>query len=219
MGKLIVIEGLDGSGKSTQAALLAENLEQEGYKLLSFKFPNYGGDSSALIKMYLNGEFGASPGDVNAFAASAFYAVDRYATYKKDWGDFYNNGGIILADRYATSNIIHQCAKLPQNEWDSFVAWLADFEYNKLQIPAPDKVLYLDVEPGVSRELLQRRYAGHGKPDIHEQDLEYLYSCREVALWGAEKLGWNVISCNTGHEMRPREDITRQLLAIIEEAL
>ena len=132
MGKLIVIEGLDGSGKGTQAELLAKNLEAQGKAVRKISFPDYVSDSSALVKMYLSGQFGSRPEDVNAYAASTFYAVDRFASFKRDWGGFYEDGGIVVADRYTTSNAVHQCSKLPQEQWDAFLAWLFDFEYHLL---------------------------------------------------------------------------------------
>ena len=146
-GKLIVLEGLDGSGKATQAKLLAAHLKEQGFSVREITFPNYESDSSALVKMYLAGQFGQHPDDVNAYAASSFYAVDRYASYKKDWGSFYENGGIIIADRYTTSNAVHQCSKLPPEQWESFLGWLFDFEFHLLGLPAPDEVIYLQVRP------------------------------------------------------------------------
>ena len=121
-------------------------------------FPNYESDSSALVKMYLAGQFGQHPDDVNAYAASSFYAVDRYASYKKDWGSFYENGGIVIADRYTTSNAVHQCSKLPPEQWESFLGWLFDFEFHLLGLPAPDEVIYLQVDPAVSQKLMTQRY-------------------------------------------------------------
>ena len=161
MGKLIILEGLDGSGKGTQAGLLADALAGQGRSLRKLTFPNYQSDSSALVRMYLAGQFGEKPDDVNAYAASSFFAVDRYAGYKADWGGFYQNGGLLISDRYTTSNAVHQCAKLPPDQWDGFLNWLFDFEYNKLGIPAPDRVVYLAVDPDVSQQLMTRRYHGH----------------------------------------------------------
>ena len=121
MGKLIVIEGLDGSGKATQTKMLCDRLEKEGKKFLKVSFPDYRSDSSALVRMYLSGRFGEHPDDVNAYAASSFYAVDRYASFKENWGKRYNDGRLIIADRYATSNGIHQCSKLPEDRWQEYL--------------------------------------------------------------------------------------------------
>ena len=139
-GRLLVIEGLDGSGKATQAKLLASHLAESGCKVMEITFPDYESDSSALVKMYLSGQFGDKPDDVNPYAASSFYAVDRYASYKTRWGSFYEAGGIVIADRYTTSNAVHQCSKLPPEQWDDFLRWAFDYEYRLLGLPAPDAV-------------------------------------------------------------------------------
>lgn len=207
-GKLIVIEGLDGSGKATQAKLLAEELIRQGKQVRQVSFPAYDSDSSALVKMYLKGEFGTDPGDVNAYAASSFYAVDRFASYKKDWGEFYNNGGIIVADRYTTSNAVHQCSKLPREAWDGFLNWLFDFEYRLMGIPAPDAVIYLQVDPTVSQKLMTGRYQGdESKKDIHESNLDYLARSRQAAEYCANALGWHIVSCVEEGNMRTIEQI------------
>lgn len=216
MGKLIVIEGLDGSGKGTQAELLTERLRQQGEAVRMVSFPDYASDSSALVKMYLSGQFGTDPADVNAYAASTFYAVDRFASFKRDWGKFYADGGIIVADRYTTSNAVHQCSKLPREQWDGFLAWLFDFEYRLLGIPTPDAVIYLNVDPAVSQRLMTGRYRGdESKKDIHEGNLSYLQRSREVAAYCSRKLGWREIACCENGEMRSisaiGEEIFRQL--------
>ena len=216
MGKLIVIEGLDGSGKGTQAELLTERLRQQGKAVRKVSFPDYASDSSALVKMYLSGQFGTDPADVNAYAASAFYAVDRFASFKRDWGKFYADGGIIVADRYTTSNAVHQCSKLPREQWDGFLAWLFDFEYRLLGIPTPDAVIYLNVDPAVSQRLMTGRYRGdESKKDIHEGNLSYLQRSREAAAYCSRKLGWREIACCENGEMRSisaiGEEIFRQL--------
>ncbi len=214
MGKLIVIEGLDGSGKSTQLELLPEGLKSKGIDCRTVSFPNYDDDSSALVKMYLAGQFGSKPDDVNAFAASCFYACDRYASFKKDWGNYYGDGGIIVSGRYTTSNAVHQCSKLPESQWESFLSWLYDFEYKKLGIPAPDKVIFLDMPTEVSQKLLDKRYtADGGKKDIHECDVDYLNKCRKAALFTADYSGWVKISCAKDGEPRSIEDIAADVLA------
>lgn len=215
-GKLIVVEGLDGSGKGTQAKLLAENLAAMGRPVRKISFPDYDSDSSALVKMYLRGEFGKDPSDVNAYAASTFYAVDRFASFKKDWGKFYADGGIVVADRYTTSNAVHQCSKLPEDQWGHYLDWLFDFEYHLMGIPEPDLVIYLKVDPQVSQKLMTGRYAGdESKKDIHEGNLDYLNRSRLAANHCSRVLGWREIECCAGEGMRSIEDIQAEILEMI----
>ena len=215
-GKLIVIEGLDGSGKGTQAAELAKNLAAGGAPVRKVSFPDYASDSSALVKMYLSGQFGKDPQDVNAYAASTFYAVDRFASFKRDWGGFYEGGGIVVADRYTTSNAVHQCSKLPQEQWDAFLAWLFDFEYHLMGIPSPDLVVYLSVDPAVSQRLMTGRYQGdESRKDIHEGNLAYLRRSRLVAEYCSSRLGWRQIEGCRGGQMRTVEAIQADILALI----
>ncbi len=216
-GKLIVIEGVDGSGKATQAKLLYESLQDRGVPVMAVSFPNYDSDASALVKMYLRGDFGHEPGDVNAYAASSFYAVDRYASYKKDWAWFYEDGGVVVADRYTTSNAVHQCSKLPEEQWPGFLRWLFHFEYELLGIPAPDRVFYLQTEASVTEGLLLKRYGGdESKEDIHEADREYMARSRRAAEYCAEHLGWTVVRCVRDGKMRGVEDIRREIVSQIE---
>jgi len=215
-GKLIVIEGLDGSGKNTQAQKLLELLESRGEKVMKVSFPNYDSDSSALIKMYLAGEFGKKADSVNPYAASSFYAVDRYASYKTFWGSFYEEGGIVIADRYTTSNAIHQCSKLPESKWNDFLEWLFEYEYRYLGIPEPDSVIYLRVDPDVSQELMRKRYGNdENKKDIHERDVEYLKRSAKAAEYCAKQLGWDIISCTKDGEIRPIDDISAEIAKIV----
>lgn len=212
-GTLIVIEGLDGSGKATQAKLLYESLRQQGKDVRQVSFPDYDSDSSALVKMYLAGDFGLDPGDVNAYAASTFFAVDRYASFKKNWREFYENGGVVIADRYTTSNAVHQCSKLPETEWEGFLDWLFHFEYDLLGIPAPDRVFYLQTAPGVNQKLLDQRYHGdEQKKDIHERNTDYLAHSRAAAEFCAKKLGWTTIHCVRDGAMRGIQEIHEELL-------
>lgn len=212
-GKLLVIEGLDGSGKATQTSRLFNGFQQQGRKVMRVSFPDYSSDSSALIKMYLGGEFGTSPDAVNPYAASSFYAVDRFASYAKNWKDFYLGGGIVIADRYTTSNAIHQCAKLPESEWDGFLDWLFDYEYNLLGIPVPESVVYLRVAPEVSQQLMDKRYSENGgKKDIHEADVEYLRRSRTAADYCADRLGWKTVECISGGRMRSVDEIAGDVL-------
>ncbi len=214
MGKLIVIEGLDGSGKSTQLELLPQNLSKCGIDSKSVSFPDYNSDSSALVKMYLAGKFGNKPGDVNAYAASLFYAVDRFASYKMNWGDYYNQNGVIVSGRYTTSNAVHQTSKMNEALWEGFLDWLYDLEYNKVGIPKPDKVIFLDMPVEVSQKLLSGRYKGdEAKKDIHESDTAYLDKCRKAAMFTAKYSGWTIISCAKDGEPRSIEDIANDVLA------
>lgn len=217
-GKFIVIEGLDGSGKATQTEILRKYFEQNGEAVKKLTFPDYDNESSALVKMYLGGEFGDNPDDVNAYAAAAFYTVDRIASYLKFWKEDYENGSVILADRYATSNIIYQMSKLPESDWDSYIDFQQDFEYSKIKVPEPDLIIYLDVEPEVSQKLLSSRYSGdESKKDLHEKNLNFLLSCRKSALYAAERLGWVKISCTKDGEMRSIEDISADILKAINK--
>ena len=213
MGKLIVIEGTDGSGKSTQFRLLTEAVEQAGYEFRKLVFPQYKEESSALIRMYLGGQFGDKPSDVNAYAASAFYAVDRYASYKKVWGQWYEEGGLVLSDRYTTSNAVHQASKEPEAGRAEFLRWLYEFEYDKLGLPRPDLTIYLDVPTEYTEQLMRAREAATGtSADIHEQDLGYLATCRQMGRTAAEYYGWTVIHCVRDGKMRSIEEIHEEIL-------
>ncbi len=223
MGKLIVIEGTDGSGKSTQFRLMAQRLETENRPFRRLVFPRYSEESSALIRLYLGGAFGDKPGDVNAYAASSFYAVDRFASYRQDWGKYYEQGGLIFSDRYTTSNAVHQASKLPEAEREEFLRWLYEFEYDRLGLPKPDLVLYLDVPTNCTEKLLRHREADtNTKADIHEQDTQYLATCRRAGRAAAQFSGWKVINCTDGCcGMRSIEDIHeeiyRHVMACLEE--
>jgi len=219
-GRLVIIEGLDGSGKATQSKLLVEALIAQGKVVKAVSFPNYESKASLPAQMYLNGEFGTHPEDVNAYAASTFYAVDRYASYKTGWQTFYENGGIVIADRYTVSNAVHQCGKLPKEQWDEYLEWLFDFEYKKLAIPTPNLVIYLDMSIDVSQKLMSKRYAGQeGKKDIHEKDKEHLAKSRTGAHYCAEKYGWKVISCDDGSEPYSIESISEEVVNTVQEYL
>ena len=220
MGKLIVIEGTDGSGKSTQFRLLTEAVAAAGYEFRKLVFPQYKEESSALIRMYLGGQFGDKPSDVNAYAASAFYAVDRYASYKKVWGEWYEQGGLVLSDRYTTSNAVHQASKEPQERQGEFLRWLYEFEYDKLGLPRPDLTIYLDVPTEYTEKLMRGREAATGiRADIHEQDLAYLATCRRMGRAAADYYGWTVIHCVRGGEMRSIEDIHQEIYSHVKACL
>lgn len=220
MQKLIVIEGLDGSGKSTQAELLEKSLKENGVNYRKIKLPDYESPSSTLVKMYLSGDFGKEAAAVNAYAAGAFYAVDRYASFNLDWKKDYDSDALIIADRYATSNSIYQMEKVPPEEWDSYLEWSYDFEYRKLGIPVPDAVIFLDMPVEVSQRLMTERYGGdESEKDVHESDVEYLKNCRKSALYAAKKQGWYIVDCSDGREPYPIESIHEKIMEIIKEVL
>lgn len=220
MGKLIIIEGLDGCGKSTQTALLEKYFEDNSVEFKKIKLPDYDSKSSTLVKMYLGGEFGKNADDVNAYAAGAFYAVDRFASYKLDWGKDYENGTLILADRYATSNSIYQMEKIDEDKWDEYLDWSADFEYNKIGIPKPDLVIFLDMPVDVSQKLMTSRYNGdEGKKDVHEANVDFLNNCRKSALYTAEKQGWAVVPCSDGINPLPIKEIHNTILDFVKKEI
>ncbi len=215
-GKLIAIEGLDGSGKATQTSLLYQKLIDIGQKVKHISFPDYNSPSSTMAKLYLDGAFCDNPDDINAYAASTFFSIDRYISFIKNWENFYKNNYIIISDRYTTSNIIYQMAKMPKYEWNKFIDWLQDYEYKKLGLPAPNKVIYLDVPIKVSQTLLNTRYNGNEEQkDLHEKNLNFLTKCREVALFAAEKLDWNIIKCANEDKMKTVGEINELILSEI----
>ena len=219
-GRLLVLEGLDGSGKATQAKLLAAHLAGSDRRVMEITFPDYESDSSALVKMYLSGQFGSRPDDVNPYAASSFYAVDRYASYKTKWGSFYEAGGIVIADRYTTSNAVHQTSKLPAGERRAFLDWLFDYEYGKLGLPAPTRVLYLDMPTELTEQMMRRReQQTHTHADIHEQNDAYLRACRENAAFVVDYCGWRHIDCADGSRILPPEEIAARVLREVEDLL
>lgn len=216
-GKLIVIEGTDGSGKSTQFKLLCQRLEQEGRPFHRIVFPRYQEESSALIRLYLGGAFGEKPGDVNAYAASSFYAVDRFASYRQDWGEIYQFGGLILADRYTTSNAVHQGSKIPEGEREDYFRWLYEFEYGKLGLPKPDLVCYLDMPTDLSVNLLRsREQSTNTQADIHERDSGYLAQCRLCAQKAADVLGWQRIGCAREGALKSIQEIHEEIWTAVK---
>ena len=220
MGKLIVIEGTDGSGKSTQFRLLTQRLTRENTAFKCLVFPRYAEPSSALIRMYLGGEFGSRPTDVNSYAASTFYAVDRYASYKQDWGAWYEQGGLVLSDRYTTSNAVHQASKEAPEKQAEYLKWLYDFEYDRLGLPRPDLTIYLDVPTDFTEKLMRRREQDtNTQADIHEKDTAYLSACRRAGRAAAEFYGWTVIDCVKDGSMRSIEDIHEEIYAHVAKLL
>ena len=219
-GKLIVFEGTDGSGKATQSRLLCERLARENIPYQHINFPRYGKPSAAMVQEYLDGNLGKHPGDVNAYAASLFYAMDRYASYKQDWGGYYEAGGLLIADRYTTSNAVHQASKLPDGEREKFLDWLFGFEYGLLGLPEPSLVFYLDVPTEVTERLMrERERATHTAADIHEADDTYLRECCENARGVAARCGWQRVDCTRDGRMRGIEDIHEEVYARVKALL
>ncbi|WP_312650285.1 thymidylate kinase [Proteiniclasticum sp.] len=210
-GKLIVIEGVDGSGKQTQSDKLYRTLLSKGLRVIKVEFPDYQSESSSLVKMYLRGDFGKNPEDVSAYVASSFFAADRYASYTTKWKDFYEAGGIVVADRYTTANMVHQASKiLDQAERDTFLEWLYQLEFGMYGIPKPDLVFFLDVPPEISMEMTRERknkITGEKEKDIHEGDQHHLDTSYMNAHYVADKYGWTKISCVENGRMRSKEDI------------
>lgn len=221
-GKLITIEAGDGSGKATQTKALYDRLLAEGYQVLKVEYPDYQSESSALVRMYLGGEFGQQAENVSAYGASAFFAVDRYASYLLKWRQAYESGWIILADRYTTSNMVHQAVKLKDSaEREEFLTWLWDFEFGRLQLPVPDRVIYLDMPPEISDRLINSRAAKDSsrQKDIHEKDTSYLHHCHRAYNEVAEKYGWVKISCAQQGDLRTVQDIHEDVYQAVKEIL
>lgn len=218
--KLIVIDGLDGCGKSTQFQLFSKMLSEKSIPFMPISFPEYDKPSSGLVKMYLDGEISESPDGVNAFAASSFYAADRYISYKLYWEKNYLDGDVILASRYVSSNAIHQMSKLSEDKWDDYLEWLEDYEYNRLELPRPDKVIFLDMPLEICGKLISSRYNGdESQRDIHEADKEYLKKCRKTALYAAKKCGWKIIQCNDGDSPLPVETIAEKIRSSVADII
>jgi len=222
-GKLFIIEGLDGSGKETQTKKLYEKLKQEGYRVKKVEYPNYKSDSSALVKMYLNGDFGKNAEDVNAYISSTFYAVDRYASYKTEWQEFYLKGGIILADRYTTSNMIHQSSKIADiKERQEFLNWLEDLEYDIYGLPRPTTTIFINMPPNYSNMLMEKRdnkITGKAKKDIHESNLEYLAKSYESAIKIAKRYQWPIINCVEKDKLLSINAIHEKIYVVIKKEL
>lgn len=211
-GKLIVLEGIDGSGKETQSNLLEKKLKEKGRKVMHISFPDYESPSSALVKMYLKGDFGRNPEDVNPYAASLFYAVDRFASYRMKWKDFYEKGGIVIADRYTTSNMVHQMTKYEDEvKRKDFLSWLEKTEYGELELPRPDLVILLDIPLAVSENLVKERAKKGGSMDIHEQHLDYLRKCHDAYRQLVALYHWKRIPCTEEGRLRSIEDIGKDV--------
>lgn len=217
MGRLFVIDGLDGSGKATQAEILVQKLKFRGKLVKHIEYPNYESHSSDLVKLYLSGKISKNPFNVNAYATTSFYACDHYIQYETNWKRDYLANTTIISDRYVSSNAIHQMVKLPKDKWDFFLNWLYDYEFNKLGLPKENKLIYLDVDPIISQNLIKSRYDDIDRRDIHEKNIDYLLQCREAALYAAKLLRWNVIRCDNGSEIMSIEKISKQILKLVDE--
>ncbi|CEH32619.1 dTMP kinase [Romboutsia lituseburensis] len=222
-GKLIIIEsGSDASGKATQTKKLYDRLKKDGYNVRKVEYPNYKSESSALVKMYLNGDFGKNPSDVDPYVASTFFAADRYASFKTEWEEFYKQGGIILADRYTTSNMVHQASKMDKEDRDKYLDWLSDYEFNMYKIPKPDCVVFLDVPIEFSKKLMENRknkITGDSKKDIHESDIKYLEKSYNNSLDIADKYKWNKIQCVEKNSLRSIDSIHEDIYKIVTESI
>lgn len=216
--RLIVIEGLDGSGKKTQSELLFSYLVKKNIPAEHISFPNYSSDSSILVKMYLNSEFGGDPYEVNEYAAASFFAIDRYASFMKQWKKIYDNGSTIIADRYTTSNAIYQMAKLPNYSWDNYLNWLYDYEYEKLRLPVPDLVIYLNMPVNESQNFLIKRYAGdNSKKDLHESNIEFLEKCYHAGQYVCKKDNWININCTENGKVKSINDVHAEIIHAYEK--
>ncbi len=215
MGKLIVIEGSDGSGKATQTKKLYDRLISLKVNVKRVSFPNYESESSALIKMYLRGEFGGDAEAVNPYAAATFYAVDRFAAFR-EWQDFYEDGGLILSDRYVGSNMAYQAVKCTdENQREKFFKWLEDLEYGRFKLPRPDMTIFLDMPPEISALLRKQR----GREDIHESDAEYMIKTYNAYKEIAAQFGWKIVTCADKNFALSSTDIHEKIMALVEELL
>ena len=215
MGKLFVIDGTDGSGKQTQLGELKNRLNKEKIDYRVVSFPNYDSKTSTLVKMYLSGEFGTNSKEISPYIASTFYAADRYATYQTELKEYYENGGLILADRYTTSNMIHQAGKIKdKKERDKFLKWLWDFEFNLYKLPIPTEVFFLNMPVEKSLELIANRdnkFTHSSKKDIHESDKNHLIDAYSAACDVAKDYNWYEVKCVKDNKIRTIEDIHEEI--------
>ena len=223
MGKLFVIDGTDGSGKQTQLAKLKERFDKEGIDYRVVSFPNYDSPSSSLVKMYLGGEFGTDAKKISPYIASTFYAADRYATYKKDYEEYYNNEGIILADRYTTANMVHQAGKIQDEaEREKFLNWLWDFEFNLYGLPIPTEVFFLNMPTDYAVKLMENRenkITHESKKDIHERDKNHLLDAYNAACGLVQKYNWHEVKCVKDEKIRSIEDIHEEIFEELKKHL
>ncbi len=222
-GKLIIIEsGSDASGKATQSEELLKKLTADGYNVRKVEYPNYKSESSTLVKMYLRGDFGKNADDVDAYIASTFFTADRYASFKTEWEEFYRSGGIVIADRYTTSNMVHQASKMEIEERDKYLDWLEDYEYNLFKIPRPDEVIFLNVPVDYSIKLMENRknkFTGEDEKDIHESDKSYIRKTYNNSLYIADKYNWKRVECVENEQLRTIEDISNEIYGIVKNIL
>lgn len=220
-GKLFVIDGTDGSGKQTQFDKLKEALTRDGIEYKIVSFPNYDSPSSSLVKMYLSGEFGKDAKKISPYIASTFYAVDRYATFQTGYREYYENGGIILADRYTTSNMVHQAGKIEDKvERKKFLDWLWDFEFNLYGLPVPTEVFFLNMPVEKSLELMKNRenkFTHNNKKDIHESDEKHLLDAHKAACEVAKDYNWYEVKCVKDNNIRSIEDIHKEIYQEIKK--
>ena len=220
LGKLVVFEGIDGSGKSTQFDMLCTRLADEGRDFRRVRFPRYDEPSSSLVRMYLGGKFGDDPEAVNPYAASSFFTVDRIASFLQDWKSYYEKGGLILTDRYTTSNAIHQGAKMSADKREHYYKWLYEFEFDLAGLPKPDCVIYMDIEAAQAARRLSKRQAETGTSgDIHEQDPDFLEQSAQSGKQAANFYGWHKISCFSEGRERSESEIHDEVLTVLSLAL
>lgn len=222
-GLLVAIEGVDSSGKATQARILCEKMKNEGRKVMMVEFPDYKSNSSALVKMYLNGDFGKDPEEVNPYAASLFFAADRFASFNTSWKKFYEEGYVIICDRYVTSNMIYQAAKFDEGkERENYLDWLTDLEFEKLRLPVPDIVIFLNISPLHCSHLIKSRMnkiTGRRDKDIHEKNEEYMKKTYEAALLVAKKYKWKILECVENGHLMSIERISGLLKELVDEKI
>lgn len=223
MGKLIVIEGTDSSGKETQTRKLYERLKKEITNVRKLSFPNYKSPACEPVKMYLAGAFGDNALDINPYPVSTMFAIDRYASYKMEWEKFYQDGGIIVTDRYTTSNMVHQASKIESiDKKNEYLDWLEELEYSKMGIPRPDLIIFLNMPTETAAELMAQRknkITGEDIKDIHEKDISYLKKSYENACNIAKKYNWLEIKCVENGRLKTIDEIGEEIFSVVKKIL
>ena len=223
MGKLIVIEGTDSSGKETQTRKLYERLEKEITNVRKLSFLNYKSPACEPVKMYLAGAFGDNALDINPYPVSTMFAIDRYASYKMEWEKFYQDGGIIVTDRYTTSNMVHQASKIESiDKKNEYLDWLEELEYSKMGIPRPDLIIFLNMPTETAAELMAQRknkITGEDIKDIHEKDISYLKKSYENACNIAKKYNWLEIKCVENGRLKTIDEIGKEIFSVVKKIL